>query len=138
MNLAVTVEQVSGPTGQPEIRIVLKDDGNGMDARTLERFFNLGDSEKSELKAETEIEDHPIGEKGFGTKIYLNSRRVEVRTRDKKSGIRLRAVSQGHTSRKFTMRRVVRLPSMRLLRKNMSLTGRRSRFLATTIMMGQN
>lgn len=39
------------------------------------------------------IHEHPIGGKGFGTKIYLNSRRVEVRTRDKKSGICLQAVS---------------------------------------------
>ena len=36
--LTVSVEQAPGPTGQPEIRITLKDDGNGMDARTLERF----------------------------------------------------------------------------------------------------
>lgn len=96
MNLAVTVDQIPGPTGQPEIRIILMDDGNGMDTRTLDRFFNLGDSEKSELKADADTEDHPIGEKGFGTKIYLNSRKVEVRTRDKKSGVKLRAVSQGH------------------------------------------
>ncbi len=94
--LAVTVEQTPGPTGQPEIRIILKDDGNGMDARTLERFFNLGDSEKSELKNDTDDQEPLIGEKGFGTKIYLNSRRVEVRTRDKKSGVKLKAVSHGH------------------------------------------
>jgi hypothetical protein len=95
-NLTVRVEQAAGPTGQAEIRITLTDDGKGMDARTLERFFNLGDSEKSELKSDTEDHEHPIGEKGFGTKIYLNSRKIEVRTRDKHSGIRLKAVSQGH------------------------------------------
>ena len=98
-NLTVIIEQIAGPTGQPEIRIILKDDGNGMDARTLERFFNLGDSEKSESKIDTDDQEHPIGEKGFGTKIYLNSRKVEVRTRDKKSGLSLEAISQGHLER---------------------------------------
>jgi HSP90 family molecular chaperone len=97
--LTVSVEQAPGPTGQPEIRITLKDDGNGMDARTLERFFNLGDSEKSDLKIETDDAEHPIGEKGFGTKIYLNSRKIEVRTRDKVSGIARKATSQGHLER---------------------------------------
>jgi hypothetical protein len=97
--LTVSVEQAPGPTGQPEIRITLKDDGNGMDARTLERFFNLGDSEKSDLKIETDDPEHPIGEKGFGTKIYLNSRKIEVRTRDKVSGIARKATSQGHLER---------------------------------------
>jgi Histidine kinase-, DNA gyrase B-, and HSP90-like ATPase len=60
-NLTVIVEQGPGPTGQPEIRIILKDDGKGMDARTLERFFNLGDSEKSESKTDSEDQEHPIG-----------------------------------------------------------------------------
>jgi hypothetical protein len=98
-NLTVKVEQPVGPTGQPEIRITLRDDGKGMDARTLERFFNLGDSEKSELRSDAEDQDHLIGEKGFGTKIYLNSRKIEVRTRDKQSGLALKAVSQGHLER---------------------------------------
>lgn len=96
--ISIIVDQVHGPTGQPEIRIVLKDDGHGMDERRLERFFNLGDSEKSNLKADEDSE-HLIGEKGFGTKIYLNSRRVEVRTTDKKVGTGLRAISQGHLER---------------------------------------
>jgi hypothetical protein len=101
-NLSIAVEQGPGPTGQPEIRIVISDDGKGMDERKLERFFNLGDSEKSELKNDSVGENemgHLIGEKGFGTKIFLNSRRVEVRTTDKKSGLSLLAVSQGHLER---------------------------------------
>ena len=95
-NLTVIVDQAVGPTGEPEIRIILKDDGNGMDKRKLERFFNLGDSEKSDLKNDIDDQEHLIGEKGFGTKIYLNSRKIEVRTRDKKSGVCLMAVSQNH------------------------------------------
>ncbi len=102
-NLRVAVDQAAGPTGQSEIRIILSDDGNGMDSRTLERFFNLGDSEKSESKVDTDDQEHPIGEKGFGTKIYLNSRKVEVRTRDKKSGKYLKAISEGHLERIYDL-----------------------------------
>ncbi|MGO9485520.1 MAG: ATP-binding protein, partial [Rhodomicrobium sp.] len=101
-SLSITVEQATGPTGQPEIRIVIKDDGKGMNEEALQRFFNLGDSQKSALKddanGESAIADL-IGEKGFGTKIYLNSRRVEVRTKDKESGVVLKAISQGHLER---------------------------------------
>jgi hypothetical protein len=102
VNISVFVDQVTGPTGLPEIRITLKDDGDGMDAQMLSRFFNLGDSEKGELKGQSDAGSETsqlIGEKGFGTKIYLNSRKVEVRTTDKKSGASLFATSQGHLER---------------------------------------
>src|SRR5262249_24505035 len=98
--MSVFIDQVTGPTGQPEIRITIKDDGNGMDEATLARFFNLGDSEKSALKNDGDDEgERLIGEKGFGTKIYLNSRKVEVRTTWKKTGASLLATSQGHLER---------------------------------------
>lgn len=100
-NLSIAVEQIKGPTGQPEILIVIKDDGRGMDERCLERFFNLGDSAAGELKdtASGEAEIRVIGEKGFGTKIYLNSRKVEVRTTDRDSDVSSQAISQGHLER---------------------------------------
>lgn len=98
--MTVLIDQGPGPTGQSEIRITISDDGNGMDERKLERFFNLGDSEKSDLKNDGEENGQRfIGEKGFGTKIYLNSRKVEVRTTDRNTGIGLFAVSQGHLER---------------------------------------
>lgn len=50
INMAVLVDQVAGPTGQPEIRITSSDDCKGMDERTVQRFFNLRDSEKSDHK----------------------------------------------------------------------------------------
>jgi hypothetical protein len=97
--IGVFIEQISGPTGQPEIRITIKDNGHGMDEATLARFFNLGDSDKSALKSDNNEEaERIIGEKGFGTKIYLNSRKVEVRTTSK-TGACLLATSQGHLER---------------------------------------
>ena len=69
--ITVSIDQAAGPTGQPEIRITIKDDGNGMDEPRLARFFNLGDSEKSALKNDGDEEgERLIGEKGFGTKVY--------------------------------------------------------------------
>ena len=60
----------------------------------------LGDSEKSDLKNDGDEDGESlIGEKGFGTKIYLNSRKVEVRTIDKKTGTSFLAISQGHLER---------------------------------------
>ncbi len=98
--MSILIDQVTGPTGQPEIRITITDDGHGMDESRLARFFNLGDSEKSSLK-DVGVEDAEplIGEKGFGTKIYLNSRKVEVWTTAKRTGVSLHAISQGHLER---------------------------------------
>lgn len=115
-NVNITIEEVPGPTGQPEIRIIIWDDGKGMNERTLGRFFNLGDSEKCDLKNDGDAESAMgllIGEKGFGTKIYLNSRRVEVLTTDKKSGVSLHAVSQatGQRLRVSEVPRLLQLPS---------------------------
>lgn len=92
--IAVYVDQGTGPTGQSELLITIQDDGNGMDEATVARFFSLGESEKFDKKGTTE--DRLIGEKGFGTKIYMNSRRVELRTACKDADHALLAISQGH------------------------------------------
>ncbi len=98
--MTVFIDQVTGSRGQPEIQITITDDGNGMNESMLARFFNLGDSEKTDLKKDGSEDAEPlIGEKGFGTKIYLNSRKVEVWTTDKKTGVNLHAVSERHLER---------------------------------------
>ncbi|MFT9496647.1 ATP-binding protein [Anaerosolibacter sp.] len=49
----------------------IQDDGKGMDAKNIHRFFNLGDSSKDKLG---------IGEKGLGTKIYFKSEKITLIT----------------------------------------------------------
>ncbi|WP_299463757.1 ATP-binding protein [uncultured Microscilla sp.] len=63
--------------GEKVLKIVMKDDGLGMDKEGLQSFFDLGNS-LSRGKEEN------IGEKGHGTKVYFNSSKIEVITQ--KSG----------------------------------------------------
>jgi len=57
----------TGPNGSD---IIIEDDGDGMDRRDLESFFDLGNSRKTDA----------IGYKGHGTKIFYKSDRIEVNT----------------------------------------------------------
>ncbi|NIC00929.1 ATP-binding protein [Halobacterium sp. R2-5] len=50
--------------------IIIEDDGQGMNERDLESFFDLGNSRKTDS----------IGYKGHGTKIFYKSDRIEVTT----------------------------------------------------------
>lgn len=52
-----------------KIIIEISDDGNGMDDKGFERFFNLGDSQKLQ---------NLIGQKGLGTKTYFRSGNITV------------------------------------------------------------
>jgi len=52
-----------------KVTIVFKDDGQGMNIKELEQFFNAGYTSKDENK---------IGEKGLGTKLFFNSEKIEV------------------------------------------------------------
>ena len=54
--------------------IELQDDGKGMDICGLQKFFNLGDSNKNQIG---------IGEKGLGTKTYFKSDMITVSTQTK-------------------------------------------------------
>lgn len=59
-----------------EINISFEDNGEGMGKEELEQFFNAGYTSKDESK---------IGEKGLGTKLFFNSKKIEVITN--KNGI---------------------------------------------------
>lgn len=59
--------------GEDLFRVIIKDNGKGMDESELENFFDLGNSSK--------IGDNDtIGEKGHGTKVYFHSRQVNLTT----------------------------------------------------------
>lgn len=63
--------------GLRKLKILLRDNGTGMDYKGIESFFDLGNSLRKDVK-----DDDPflIGEKGHGTKIYFNSERIVVVT----------------------------------------------------------
>jgi hypothetical protein len=59
--------------GEDLFRVIIKDNGKGMNEVELESFFDLGNS--------TKIGDSDvIGEKGHGTKVYFHSRQVNLST----------------------------------------------------------
>lgn len=55
------------------LRITITDDGEGMTLDGLQSFFDLGNSTRRGI-------DGTIGEKGHGTKVYLNSSKISVKT----------------------------------------------------------
>ncbi len=60
--------------GEDTFKITIKDDGEGMDEERLENFFDLGNSSRKE-------DEETIGEKGHGTKVYFNSKKLEVKSK---------------------------------------------------------
>ena len=59
--------------GESILKIILKDNGSGMNSNSLQNFFDLGNStRRGDVSA--------IGEKGHGTKVYFKSSKIEVRT----------------------------------------------------------
>lgn len=69
--------------GESVLLISLEDDGNGMDFDGLQSFFDLGNSPRRN-------DPTSIGEKGHGTKIYFNSRQVEIWTRQRRDAYHAR------------------------------------------------
>ncbi|WP_438349209.1 ATP-binding protein [Paenibacillus sp. FA6] len=64
-------------SGRRKLKILLRDNGTGMDYKGVESFFDLGNS----LRKDDKVSDPSlIGEKGHGTKIYFNSERIVVIT----------------------------------------------------------
>jgi hypothetical protein len=59
--------------GEDLFRVIIRDNGKGMNESELESFFDLGNS--------TKIGDKDaIGEKGHGTKVFFHSRQVNLTT----------------------------------------------------------
>ena len=71
---------VNKSSGIDELVLRFGDDGEGMTQENLESFFGLGFSNRREKNDSGEKISKSIGEKGHGTKIYFNSRRIEVTT----------------------------------------------------------
>lgn len=59
--------------GEKVLKIQIIDDGTGMDMEGLVSFFDLGNSLRRN-------DEDTIGEKGHGTKVFFNSRRIDVIT----------------------------------------------------------
>lgn len=72
--------------GERVLKIEIIDDGDGMDDKGLKSFFDLGNSMRRDTKDETGA----IGEKGHGTKVYFNSKKIEVITA--KDGVKYHAI----------------------------------------------
>ena len=73
---------VEKEAGESLLKIVIEDDGKGMDRGGLQSFFDLGNSKSRNVS-------NKIGEKGHGTKVYFNSQRIEVST--SKNGLKWHA-----------------------------------------------
>lgn len=66
--------------GEDELVITISDNGEGMGEEELKYFFGLGFTNRKKLDKLGKKITEAIGEKGHGTKIYFNSRRIEVET----------------------------------------------------------
>lgn len=65
--------EVEKTYGESTLKITIEDNGHGMDEAGLQSFFDLGNSLRRG-------DNGTIGEKGHGTKVYFNSRQIEVTT----------------------------------------------------------
>lgn len=96
IRLAFQVEEISG---EPMFVVRITDNGAGMDRTELQSFFDLGNSTRRGDNA-------TIGEKGHGTKVYFNCKRLEVDTQ--KNGERLVA----HMDAPFTKLHARQIPEV--------------------------
>lgn len=81
---------VDRTTGRDELVLWFKDDGHGMDATGMKSFFSLAMTTRMVRDEFGFKSSGAIGEKGHGTKIYFNSRRIEVQS--VKDGVLIEAV----------------------------------------------
>ncbi|OUO94843.1 ATP-binding protein [Cloacibacillus sp. An23] len=66
--------------GDDVFKIIIEDNGSGMDFDDLQSFFDLGNSTRKHEKDKNPHSCAFIGEKGHGTKIYFNSDNIEIET----------------------------------------------------------
>ena len=66
--------------GEDELVITISDDGEGMGEEELRCFFSLGFTNRLQFDELGKKITKAIGEKGHGTKIYFNSKHIEVET----------------------------------------------------------
>ncbi|MGV3598494.1 MAG: ATP-binding protein, partial [Bacteroidota bacterium] len=59
--------------GEDVFEIKIRDNGEGISEPYLENFFDLGNSSRKD-------DPKTIGEKGHGTKVYFNSRKLALKT----------------------------------------------------------
>jgi len=71
---------VDKSSGVDDLVVIIKDDGEGMNEGNLKAFFDLGNSRMLRAMERGEPYLDYIAEKGHGTKVYFNSRRIEVET----------------------------------------------------------
>jgi hypothetical protein len=64
---------VENDYGESLLKIEIEDNGSGMNNVGLQSFFDLGNSLRRQ-------DNEAIGEKGHGTKVYFNSKKIEVST----------------------------------------------------------
>jgi len=67
-------------SGEDELVVNFSDNGEGMSEEKLKYFFGLGLTNRQTFDALGRKVSEAIGEKGHGTKIYFNSKRIEVET----------------------------------------------------------
>jgi Histidine kinase-, DNA gyrase B-, and HSP90-like ATPase len=66
--------------GKPELVLRFSDDGHGMDTPGLKALFSLAVTTRMQKDERGFKASGAIGEKGHGTKIYFNSRKIEVQS----------------------------------------------------------
>jgi Histidine kinase-, DNA gyrase B-, and HSP90-like ATPase len=77
-------------TGTDELVLKFRDDGQGMNVSGMEAFFSLAMTTRMQTDTRGFKVSGAIGEKGHGTKIYFNSRRIELQST--KAGLLIDAV----------------------------------------------
>ncbi|MGP8263204.1 MAG: ATP-binding protein [Rhodoblastus sp.] len=83
---------VDRTTGVDELVLRFHDDGHGMDEPSLKAFFSLAKTTRMQTDERGFKMSGAIGEKGHGTKIYFNSRKITVNT--VKDGTMIEAVME--------------------------------------------